>query len=94
MPRRDFVLLLVNATGIHPLIESYRDPVRLRRSIPKSHLLQELPRLPFIGCLGYGDVTDALQQQRRWMLRPEQLLVDQLAEYLQFKLGQVNSPAG
>jgi hypothetical protein len=94
MPRRDFVLLLINATGHHPLVDSYRDPQRLRKSIPKSYLLQELPPLPFIGCLGYGDVVAVLEQQRRWMLRPEQLLVDQLTEYLNYKAHQVDLPAG
>ncbi len=94
LPRRDFVLLLVNATGQHPLVEAYRDPEQLRRSIPKSHLLQELPRLPFIGCLGYRDIVEVLEQQRRWMLRPEQLLVDQLVEYLHYKLAQISTPAG
>jgi hypothetical protein len=92
--RRDFVLLLVNTTGTHPLVDAYRDPIRLRQAIPKSHLLPSLPQQPFVGCLGYRDIVETLQQQRRWMLPPEQLLVDQLAEYLTYKVGQVNTPAG
>lgn len=89
--RRDFALLLVNATGSHPLVDAYRDPFGLRRAIPKSHLLPALPRLPFIGCLGYQDIIDTLQRQRRWMQRAEQLLVDQLVEYLHHKIGQVSA---
>lgn len=33
--RRDFVLLLVNATGTHPLVDTYRDPIQLAMRIPK-----------------------------------------------------------
>lgn len=90
--RRDFSLLLVNTIGSHDLVEKYRDPMRLRQAIPKSHLLPVLPQLPLIGCLGYPAIVKILRQQRRWMLRPEQLLVDQVTEYLEFKLGQLNSP--
>jgi hypothetical protein len=89
--RRDFALLLVNTTGNHPLVDAYRDPIRLRHAIPKSNLLPVLPRLPFIGCLGYKDIIDTLQRQRRWMQRSEQLLVDQLVEYLRYKIGQVSA---
>lgn len=89
--RRDFSLLLVNATGSHQLVDEYRDPLRLRQAIPKSHLLPVLPTFPWIGCLGYRDVIMILQRQRRWMDRAEQRLVDQLVEYLEFKLGQLSS---
>lgn len=89
--RRDFSLLLVNASGCHDLVGKYRDPMTLRQAIPKSRLLPVLPQLPFIGCLGYGAIVKILRQQRRWMLRPERLLADQVTEYLEFKLGQLNS---
>ncbi|WP_428305447.1 hypothetical protein [Lacipirellula sp.] len=92
--RRDFALLLVNGTGTHPLVEAYRDTIRLRRAIPKSHLLPSLPRSPFVGCLGYAEIAETLKRQRQWMQRSEQLLVDQLAEYLEYKLGQMNAPVG
>jgi hypothetical protein len=90
MPRRDFVLLLVNASGQHPLVESYRDPVRLRHSIPKSHLLPGLPQLPFVGCLGYRDIAAILGEQSRYLEWSERRLAEQLSAYLIFKLAQVN----
>lgn len=91
---RDFVLLLINPSGSHPLVELYRDPEKLRRGIPQSHRLPVLPRLPFIGCLGYRDIIQILAQQKRWMSPPERVLCEQLSEYLEFKLGQVHLPPG
>lgn len=92
LPPRDFVLLLVAPEPSNYLVRRYRDPARLRKAIPNGDRLTRLPRTPFIGELSYREVVDLLGQQRRWFSRPEQLIVDQLREYLNFKLDQMSVP--
>lgn len=84
--KRDFVLLVISPERGQPLVSHYRDPAHLRSSIPHSDLIPRLPRLPFIGELGYLDIVHLLCEQKRWFTRSERMLVDQLAEYLEFKL--------
>src|SRR5581483_3349786 len=84
--RRDFLLLVIAPDAGQSLVARYRDPVQLRSSIPHSDLIPQLPRLPFIGELGYSDIVRILRQQQRWFTLPERMLVEQLEEYLQFKL--------
>ena len=84
--QRDFLLIVVTPDGEQPLVARYRDPAQLRAAIPHSDLIPRLPRLPFIGELGYLDIVRMLRQQRRWFTRPERILVDQLTEYIEFKL--------
>jgi hypothetical protein len=83
--KRDFVLLVVTPDGGQPLVAHYRDPAQLRAAIPHSDQIPRLPRLPFIGELGYLDLICILRQQRRWFTRPEHILVDQLTTYLEMK---------
>jgi hypothetical protein len=82
---RDFILLTIGVEKGQPLVTRYRDAVRLRAAIPHSDLIPRLPRLPFIGELGYLDVVRILRHQQRWFSRPERILVDQLTEYLEMK---------
>lgn len=84
--KRDFMLLVISPEKGQPLVARYRDPARLRTAIPHSDLIPQLPRLPFIGELGYHDLVLMLRRQRRWFTSPERILVDQLTEYLEFKL--------
>jgi len=84
--RRDFLLLVFAPDAGQPLVARYRDPVQLRSSIPYSNLIPHLPRLPFIGELAYSDIVRILRQQQRWFTRPERMLVEQLNEYVEFKL--------
>jgi hypothetical protein len=72
-------------------VERYRDPARLLAAIPHSDRLTGLPRLPFVGQLSYGDLARVLRGQRRWWSRPERVLADTLAAYLDFKLATVPS---
>lgn len=88
-PARDFVLIVISPHADHELVTIYRDPERLRPSIPHSHLLKTLPRLPFIGQLSYPSIIRVLEQQRRWMDRTERILAGDLVEYLRFKLARV-----
>lgn len=94
LPKRDFVLILMTPTRGNPLVTEYQNPDRLRKAIPYGERLTELPRLPFIGELGYRDVTQLLNQQRRWFSLPERKLIDGLSEYVTFKLSQLKASNG
>ena len=84
--RRDYLLLVISPEKGQLLVARYRDPVRLRAAIPHSDLIPQLPKIPFIGELSYSDIVRILQNQRRWLSRPERILADQLNEYLEMKL--------
>jgi hypothetical protein len=68
------------------LVRKYRDPPVLRSSIPRGEGLSNLPRLPFIGELDYRGLIHMLEENRRWLSRSERQLVEQLTDYLYFKL--------
>ncbi len=93
-PPRDFVLLLLTPSSGNPLVQEYRNPDRLKSSIPDGERLRKLPLAPFIGELSYGDVTNVLQRQRRWFSRPEQKMIDSVNEYTKFKLSQLRASNG
>ncbi|OWK34124.1 hypothetical protein FRUB_10095 [Fimbriiglobus ruber] len=84
--KRDFLLLVISLEKGQPLVARYRDADRLRAAIPHSDLIPRLPRLPFIGELGYDDLVLMLRRQKRWLTLAERILVDELCEYLEFKL--------
>lgn len=86
---RDFVVILLTPTRGHELVRFYQDANNLKAAIPHSDKLLGLPRNPFIGELTYGDVIRVLQRQRNWFTRPEKQVLDQLVEYLTFKLARV-----
>ncbi len=94
VPPRDFVLILLTPKTTNPLVQTYRDPNRLRASIPHGERLKQLPGSPFIGELSYRDVTDIILRQQRWFSRPEQRLVLGLNEYIEFKLTQLKASDG
>jgi hypothetical protein len=91
---RDFALVLLSPFGGHPLLARYRDPHRLREAIPHGDRLLGLPRSPFVGELSYGELLRVLGCQRRWWTRPERVLADAFAAYLEFKLGQAPGSGG
>ncbi len=91
---RDFVLILMTPTTGNPLVTKYRDSDKLRKAIPNGDRLHALPRTPFIGELGYQDVVDLLVKQRHWFSKPERQLIDDLNEYLEFKLSQLSKSNG
>jgi len=82
---RDFVLILLAPIRGHPLVQRYRDSKRLKAAIPHSERLPELPRLPFIGELGFSDIVQILQRQKRWFGRAERRVVEDICDYLAFK---------
>ncbi len=93
-PPRDFVLILLTPGTNHPLIERYRNTDNLRAAIPDSERLVQLPVLPFIGELSYRQVSSILDQQRKWFCKPEQRMIIQLTEYLNFKISQLKTSNG
>ncbi|MCA8988385.1 MAG: hypothetical protein KDA78_12120 [Planctomycetaceae bacterium] len=92
--RRDFVLILLTPMTGNPLVQKYRDASQLKDAIPDSERLSDLPKLPFIGELGYRDVVSILKQQRRWFSKPERTLIDDLERYLQLKITQLGKANG
>ena len=86
LPPRDFVLILLTPTSGNPLVQEYRNRDRLRSAIPHADRLRDLPRSPFIGELSYRSVIDILIEQQRWFSLPERRLIEELNEYLRFKL--------
>lgn len=85
-PPRDLIVLVLAPTNGHPLVGRYRDHRRLRAAIPHSDRLAGLPRWPFVGELGYGDIIETLRRQSRWLNRAERRVVGGLSEYLEYKL--------
>ena len=84
--KRDFILVVISPDKGNSLVARYRDPKKLRKAIPHNDLILNLPKLPFIGEVSYLDIVTMLRHQRRWFTRPERILVDQVAEYLEMKL--------
>lgn len=84
-PRRDFVQVLLQPRGGHPLVERYRDAGRLVASIPRSDRLAGLPRPPFVGHLSYSDVVAVLADNARFLNRAERRVAEDLSAYLDFK---------
>lgn len=85
----DFVCLLVTPTAGNELVRHYRNPANLRSAIPHSDKLVGLPQEPFLGELTYGDIVRTLKRQRPMFTRPERQAVDQLVEYMRFKLERI-----
>jgi hypothetical protein len=90
--KRDFLLLVISPEKEHSLVARYRNPDKLRKAIPHSDLIATLPKLPFIGELSYPNIVTILRSQRRWMTRPERIVLGQLVEYLEMK--QATRPRG
>jgi hypothetical protein len=87
--QRDFAVLVVSPHEEQPLVEKYRNVDVLRRSVPHEELLSSLPPAPFVGNLTYEMIVELLERRRRWMSVTERKLVDQLCEYLRFKVSTV-----
>jgi len=89
IPPRDFGLVLLTPFIGNPLVRKYRDPTLMKAAIPHGDKLTTLPRLPFIGELGYRGLVDILRSNQRWFSRPEREMIEQLTDYLRFKLHQL-----
>ena len=84
----NFVVVLLAPDRGHRLVDKYRDTDRLRESIPHADRLVGFPREPFVGELGYDDVTDVLRRHKKFFSRSERQLADTLATFLQAKRRQ------
>jgi hypothetical protein len=87
--RRDFVLIVLSPAGKHTLVQRYRDMRRLQSDLPSGHLLEAVPRTPFIGQVSYGLLRQILTRRLRFYTRPERQLIETLDEYLAFKSSTV-----
>lgn len=87
--QRDFVLVVLSPAGNHALVQKYGDAYRLKTDLPSGHLLEALPRSPFIGQLSYGRLRQVLIQRLRFYTRPERQAVKTLDDYLAFKSSTV-----
>lgn len=94
IPPREFALLLVAPVSGNPLVQRYRNPENLRSSIPHGHRLSQLPSGPFIGEIPYRGITGILKENRRWFSTAEKRLIDELSDYLQFKVRSISSGLG
>lgn len=94
MPPRQFLLILLTPRTGNPLVAEYRDPDRLRAAIPHAGLLPQLPDLPFIGELSFRGLCELLESQTKFMSTTEKRLVQQLNDYLRFKLDQLPKSNG
>ncbi len=89
---RDFALILFAPSGEHELVKKYRNPESALTAIPHSNCLHVLPRQPFVGQLTYADLCSILKSTSKWMTRVERMLVQDLIEYLEFKLATFANP--
>jgi hypothetical protein len=70
-------------------VEQYRQRTSLFEAVPCREKLRGLPKPPFVGEASYQDIRAVLSRNRRWLTRPERLLVDDLIDYLAFKMRHV-----
>lgn len=92
LPPRDFVQVVVTPSGESELVEQYRNPERLAKSIPRSERLRGLPMPPFIGIASYRKIAEILQRNERWLGRCERGLSWELTRYLDAKLQMLRRP--
>lgn len=84
--QRRFAMIVLAPQCGNALVAAYRDPDNVVSALPQFGLRLSLPPMPFVGELGYRGVIDVLRQNYGFMNRTEQRLVDDLTEYLDFKL--------
>jgi hypothetical protein len=86
---RDFICILLCPTKGNELVRYYSNPANVRAAIPHNEKLLGLPKTPFVGELTYGDLIRVLKRQRPRFTRPEKQVVDQVIEYLEYKLTRI-----
>ena len=86
---RDFVLVVFGPRTGLALVKTYREPNSFLRAIPHSTRLIGLPSPPFIGELSYTGLSRILRANRNWFTRPERIVADDVARYLDFKVSQL-----
>ena len=86
-PPRDFVVIYLAPCGESPLVRRYRREDKLLRAIPHSERLTALPRRPFVGGIGYGEIRTSLLGRLRFLTTAERRIAEAVEEYLAFKRG-------
>ena len=90
--RRDFVVLVCSPGPAEELVERYQNAEIVRKSLPESDRVSELPGSPFVGHISYQGIRGLLRTQRKWFQRSERMLIDDLSDYLDFKVEQLKRP--
>jgi len=85
--QRDFAVIVLAPDRGQPLVQTYQPEETLRASIPHSDLIEKFPTFPFVGELGYADITEVLKSRIRFLCRTERIVVEELLRYLDFKYG-------
>jgi hypothetical protein len=86
VPPRDFVCILLSPRKANEIVRYYRNPKHVMAAIPHNDRLLGLPKTPFVGELTYDELIHVLKRQRPRFTRPEKQVVDQVVEYLEYKL--------
>lgn len=84
--QRRFAMILLAPQGGNALAASYCNPGNVVSALPQDRLSLTLPSQPFVGELDYRGIMDVLRHNFWFMNRTERRLVDDLADYLEFKL--------
>ena len=86
--RRDFVLIYCSPSGQSKLVERYRDPEHLLRSIPNGGRIESHPVSPFVGGISFPDLAQTI---RRAVQERNARLVQRLCGYLEHKTSQLSA---
>lgn len=89
-PPRDFNLILLSPKLGNQLVKRYRDLEKFREAIPHSDNLESLPLAPFMGEIDFFNILKILEFHRSFMTKAEQCLIDQLQDYICFKMNQLS----
>jgi hypothetical protein len=85
-PVRDFAMVVLAPSVGDAAVERYRNPMDIRAALPAAERLRGLPQNPWLGESSYRDLLTVLLGNRRHTTRCEQRLIDDLVDYLDFKL--------
>jgi hypothetical protein len=89
MPRRLPIWLALLKTRPDPLVERYRDPKKLARSLKGIITSKHLPADPFVGTVTWTDIAEILETRLAHMTAVERSVSNALCEYIRFKNAKV-----
>jgi hypothetical protein len=89
MPRRIPVWLALLNARPDPLVERYRDPKNLARSLRGIITAKHLPSDPFVGTVTWTDIAEILEAHQAQMTPAERSVSKAICEYIRFKNAMV-----
>ncbi len=89
IPRRIPVWMALLNARPDPLVERYRDPRKLARSLRGIITPKHLPADPFIGTVTWNDIAEILEAHQAQMTAAERSVSKAISEYLRFKSSMV-----